>query len=194
MKAKTILVVDDEFFTSEILAFVLEDVGYRVLSAFNGSDALDKLELTPADLIILDVMMPIMNGAEFASVVRADPRLGSIPILITSALSESRVRSMFGHIDGFLRKPFVMDTALSLVRAMLAAGEAAAPGMDVGAMHARSSAGVASREKADGTGVEAGGPAAGDVSRYAGNAGRVTGDDRLQADRGDGGEDSSKTL
>jgi len=119
MKPKTILVVDDEFYTAEILTFVLEGQGYRVLGAFNGRDALEKLKLTPVDLIILDVMMPIMNGAELARILAEDKALSSIPLLVASALSESTVREMFDRFSGFLRKPFLMETVLSQVRLLL---------------------------------------------------------------------------
>ena len=119
MVPKTILVVDDEFYAAEILTFVLEDEGYRVLSAFNGRDALEKIRRTGVDLIVLDVMMPIMNGAEMARAVRADTTLASIPILVTSALPEQTIQGMFGYLDGFLRKPFQMKAAITAVRRLL---------------------------------------------------------------------------
>lgn len=119
MKPKTILVVDDEFYTAEILTFVLEGQGYRVLGAFNGRDALDKLKLTPVDLIILDVMMPIMNGAELARLLAADKALSVIPLLVASALSELTVREMFDRFNGYLRKPFLMDSVIAQVHALL---------------------------------------------------------------------------
>lgn len=119
MKTSTILVVDDEFYTAEILTFVLESQGYRVLGAFNGRDGLEKLKLTSVDLIILDVMMPIMDGAEMAKVLNQDPALATIPLLVTSALSETTVRGMFSHIDDFLRKPFLMETVTTQVETLL---------------------------------------------------------------------------
>jgi CheY-like chemotaxis protein len=119
MNLKTILVVDDEFYTAEILTFVLESRGYRVLGAFNGRDGLEKLKHTPVDLIILDVMMPIMNGAEMARALRADQGLSQIPVLITSALPQSAVEEMFEHFDGFLRKPFQISAVLESVCRLL---------------------------------------------------------------------------
>lgn len=119
MVPKTILVVDDEFYAAEILTFVLEDEGYRVLSAFNGRDGLEKIKRTGVDLIVLDVMMPIMNGAEMARALRADSALAAIPILVTSALPEPTIQGMFGHLDGFLRKPFQLKAAITAVRRLL---------------------------------------------------------------------------
>jgi DNA-binding response OmpR family regulator len=119
MSPKTILVVDDEFYTADILTFALEAKGYRVLGAFNGRDALDKLKLTTVDLIILDVMMPIMSGAELAIQLAEDRLLSPIPLVVASALSESTVRGMFTHFDGFLRKPFEMEALLFQVQTLL---------------------------------------------------------------------------
>jgi DNA-binding response OmpR family regulator len=133
MKPSTILVVDDEFYTAEILTFVLESQGYRVLGAFNGRDGLEKLKLSAVDLIILDVMMPIMDGAEMARALDEDHTLATIPRLVTSALSEATVRGMFAHIDGFLRKPFLMETVTSQVRALLRARRTGDEGVGIGA-------------------------------------------------------------
>ena len=119
MNPKTILVVDDEFYTAEILTFVLEGEGFRVLTAVNGRDGLDKLKLSPIDLVILDIMMPIMNGAEMARVMQDDPVLANVPVLITSALSESVAQGMVERYQGFLRKPFQIQSVLTQVRAIL---------------------------------------------------------------------------
>jgi len=131
MKPKTILVVDDEFYTADILTYVLEAEGFRTLSAFNGLDGLQKLKLSTADLIILDVMMPIMDGAEMARAVSKDQSLATIPLLVTSALSEATVRGMFTHLDGFLRKPFLVETVTSKVRTLLGEGRPGNPAAGV---------------------------------------------------------------
>jgi CheY-like chemotaxis protein len=129
MKPKTILIVDDEFYTADILTFVLESEGYRALGAFNGHDALQKLKLNAVDLIILDVMMPVMDGAELARALQGDETLGGIPVLVTSALSEPTVRRMFTHYEGFLRKPFLMEAVVTKVQDLLAgSASGAAPG------------------------------------------------------------------
>jgi DNA-binding response OmpR family regulator len=123
MNPKTILVVDDEFYTAEILTFVLEEEGYRVLTAVNGRDGLDKLKLSPVDLVILDIMMPIMNGAEMARAMQMDQVLANVPILVTSALSENTVQAMVDRYQGFLRKPFHIQTVVSQVSTLLKAAE-----------------------------------------------------------------------
>lgn len=121
MQPKTILVVDDEFFNAEVLAFMLENEGYRVLCASNGRDGLQTLRQVPVDLVVVDLMMPIMDGAEMAQAMRADGNLTSIPILMTSALSEAAARSIFDGFDSFLQKPFLIKDALDRLTALLRA-------------------------------------------------------------------------
>lgn len=123
MKKRTILIVDDEYYNAEVLAFVLEDEGYRVLCAANGEDALEKLRRTAIDLVIADLMMPIMDGAELGKAMRQDAALAAIPLILNSALPEARVRQSFDQFDAFLRKSFQMREALAQVCSLLA-GEA----------------------------------------------------------------------
>ncbi|MFP5407185.1 MAG: response regulator, partial [Gammaproteobacteria bacterium] len=103
MEAKTILVVDDEFGNAEVLLLVLKEEGYRAVSAANGRQGLEMLSRLKVDLVILDLMMPIMNGAEMAAAMRASPQFSDIPILMISGLSEGGVRQQFDDYDAFLR-------------------------------------------------------------------------------------------
>ena len=119
MDVKTILVVDDEFYNAEVLVFVLEEEGYRVLTASNGRDALDKLIVTDIDLVVLDMMMPIMDGPELGRIMRRDEKLAVIPILMTSALTDAGVRAQFDQFDAILRKPFQISQVLEQVRTLL---------------------------------------------------------------------------
>ncbi|CAN5407849.1 hypothetical protein BH09PSE5_BH09PSE5_02670 [soil metagenome] len=117
---KTILVVDDEQASAEVLSLILEDEGYRVYCAANGQAGLERaLELRP-DLVILDYMMPIMNGAEVGKALRATPELASTKILMNSSLSEANVRARFDKYDCFLRKPFDIDVALAAISELIA--------------------------------------------------------------------------
>jgi CheY-like chemotaxis protein len=116
---KTILVVDDEQASAEVLSLILEDEGYRVYSAANGLAGLDRARELRPDLIILDYMMPMMNGAEVGKALRADPTFASIRILMNSSLSESSVRARFDGYDLFLRKPFDIEAALAAIRQLL---------------------------------------------------------------------------
>jgi CheY-like chemotaxis protein len=119
VQAKTILVVDDEFGNAEVLLMILEEEGYRAVSAANGRQGLEMLARIKADLVILDLMMPVMNGAEMGAAMRASDEFESIPIVMISGLSEAGVRQQFDGYDAFLRKPFQMEPALDLIRRLL---------------------------------------------------------------------------
>lgn len=117
---KTILVVDDELANAEILCLLLEEEGYRAHSAVNGQQGLDRVvELRP-HLVILDYMMPIMNGAEMGRALRAAPATRHLPIVMNSSLPEEAVRKHFDAYDAFLRKPYGIDEALRIVARLLA--------------------------------------------------------------------------
>lgn len=104
----TILVVDDEPLARDTLEGLLVPEGYSVVLAANGPEALARAaEVTP-DVILLDVMMPAMNGFEVCSRLRADPQLAEVPIIMVTALDDraSRVRGIEAGADDFVSKPF----------------------------------------------------------------------------------------
>ena len=116
---KTILVVDDEFGNAEVLGLILEEEGYRVFCTANGRDGLERAKDVAPDLIVVDFMMPIMNGAELGRLVRQSPKLSQVKILLHSGLSEAVVREQFDGYDAFLRKPYNVDMALRLIAELL---------------------------------------------------------------------------
>lgn len=117
---QTVLVVDDEFGVAEVLQSILEDEGYRVGTAINGKQALARLtELTP-DLIMLDYMMPIMDGTQTLAAIRANATFSKIPIIMMSSLEEASVRETCTDYDLFLRKPFRALAVLKAVEQLLA--------------------------------------------------------------------------
>jgi CheY-like chemotaxis protein len=115
-RMKTIVVVDDEVGIAETLAAVLGDEGYRVLLAVNGRQALEVVRAANPrpDLILLDYMMPLMNGAETYAALQSDPALASIPVVMMSAVAPAVVRAQLGK-DSFLEKPFELDQLLALI-------------------------------------------------------------------------------
>jgi CheY-like chemotaxis protein len=109
--AKRILVVEDDPSVRELICTLLESEGYSVVGAENGRVGLEKLRGMPRPgLIVLDLMMPVMNGAEFLAALRADPALGDLPVLLISAYDE-HARDVTG-IVGYLRKPVSLDRLL----------------------------------------------------------------------------------
>ena len=116
---QTVLVVDDEFGIAEVLQSILEDEGYRVGTAINGKQALTRLgELTP-DLIMLDYMMPIMDGTQTLAAIRKNATFANIPIIMMSSLEEAAVRETATEYNIFLRKPFRAMAVLKTVAQLL---------------------------------------------------------------------------
>jgi CheY-like chemotaxis protein len=113
----TVLVVEDERDIREALAFLLTEEGYDVAQASNGRDALECLgKITRPSVILLDLAMPDMGGAEFVTKLSADPELARIPVIIVSAapvLDPKAVPAVFG---GFFMKPFPIDDLIREVR------------------------------------------------------------------------------
>ena len=113
---KTILVVDDELGSAEVLSLILEEEGYRAYCAVNGALALAQAREVVPDLVIVDYMMPLMNGAEFSRELRRDAQFAHTKIILNSGLPEAAIRDHFDSYDAFLRKPFKVETLLELVQ------------------------------------------------------------------------------
>ena len=113
---KTILVVDDELGSAEVLSLILEEEGYRTFCAVNGQLALIQARDVVPDLVIVDYMMPLMNGAEFSRALRTDPQFADTKIILNSGLPEVAIRNHFDSYDAFLRKPFKVETLLEMVQ------------------------------------------------------------------------------
>lgn len=101
-----VLVVDDAHIVREVQTRHLAAAGYEVRSAFDGVDALEQLESWPADLVLVDIEMPRMNGIELTRALRADPRLRGTAVLVLTSLGseEDRRRGMEAGADGYLVK------------------------------------------------------------------------------------------
>ena len=111
----TILVVDDEPTLLAVVAEVLREEGYTVIEAGSGHAALAVLAQTRPALVILDVMMPGMDGPATRGQMRAHPNGAGVPIVFASALADPA--HLPADADGFLRKPFALDQLVALVTA-----------------------------------------------------------------------------
>jgi CheY-like chemotaxis protein len=107
-RSSLILIVDDEPLARETLAGLLYDSGYTLEFAVNGLEGLQKARELYPDVILLDVMMPGMDGFEVCRRLRADSRLAEVPILMVTALDDrdSRLEGLRAGADDFLSKPF----------------------------------------------------------------------------------------
>lgn len=121
--ARTVLVVDDEFGVAEVLDAILTDEGYRVITATNGRQALARIAEQRPDLVLLDYMMPILDGVAVLRALSADPAADGLPVVVMSALPEEAISTETGRYAAFLRKPFQIRTVLAAIsRAMPAPG------------------------------------------------------------------------
>ena len=89
MKEKpTILIVDDEPYNIDYLEQELVDLEYETVSAANGNEALQRVEESNPDMILLDIMMPEMDGFEVLKLLKSDPKTRDIPVVVISAMSD----------------------------------------------------------------------------------------------------------
>lgn len=108
MPQPTILIVDDEPFNVDYLQQELEELNYNIITAGNGKDALDQVRSGQPDLILLDIMMPVMDGFAVLGELKADPLLRHIPVIVISAVNdlESVVKGIQLGAEDYLSKPF----------------------------------------------------------------------------------------
>ena len=116
----TILVVDDEPLIAMALEAELADAGYAVVTAANGRQALERLaEMPRPDLVLTDMMMPVMGGSEMISAMAADPNLRGIPVIVMSSLTEATVRARANGAAAILRKPYTAEEVLGAIERVL---------------------------------------------------------------------------
>ncbi len=115
-RRQTLLIVDDEPRNVRLLEGMLYSEPYKLAVAHNGTKALDLIQQTPPDLVLLDVMMPGMSGFEVCKQIKSDPEHRMIPVVMVTALSDvsDRIEAMQAGADDFLTKP--IDAAELIVR------------------------------------------------------------------------------
>ncbi len=104
----SLLVVDDNEMNRDMLGRRLQRQGYRVTMAVDGRQALEIMNREPFDLVLLDIMLPVMNGYEVLEELRAHQTLSQIPVIITTALDESdgKAKCLELGAEDYLTKPF----------------------------------------------------------------------------------------
>ena len=116
-----ILIVDDEPFNLDLLEQELEEQNYTIERANDGAEALEKVSSFLPDLILLDYMMPKMNGLEVLKRLREDAQYKRIPVILLTAKAtqEDKVRGLDAGADDYVIKPFDAFELLARVRAMM---------------------------------------------------------------------------
>ena len=121
MNPKKILVVDDEVDLVETVRFPLEMEGYQVLVSYNGEDALNQARKENPDLILLDLMLPKLDGYKVCRLLKFDERYKHIPILMLTAKIQEKDKAlgMETGANEYITKPFDMDLLLQKVKGYL---------------------------------------------------------------------------
>ncbi len=123
---RTILIVDDEPNIRGFLRLALEDAGFSVDTATNGKEALEKLRRRPPDAVLLDLLMPVMDGWSFLAAHRTMSARYRCPILVMSAVGGWSMARELGAAD-FIAKPFDVDELVQEVHAAVAATHVGTP-------------------------------------------------------------------
>ncbi|MFN8627438.1 MAG: response regulator [Candidatus Binatia bacterium] len=122
---RTILVVDDNLDSVAIMRSILESRGFEVATATSGADALERLRTSPADLVLLDIMMPVMSGIEVLQRIKQDPALGALPVILVTAMTQDEdLLSGYQYgADYYITKPFTAKQLVYGIGLILGQGE-----------------------------------------------------------------------
>lgn len=115
---KKILAVDDERHIVRLVEVNLQRAGYEVVTAYDGREALEKVKAENPDLVVLDVMMPFMDGFEVLKNLKADPSTAEIPVIMLTAKAQDAdvFRGWQSGVDCYLTKPFNPMELLTFVK------------------------------------------------------------------------------
>ena len=121
MSPKKILIVDDEVDLVETVRFPLELEGYQVLVSHNGEDALNQARKEKPDLILLDLMLPKLDGYKVCRLLKFDEKYKHIPILMLTAKTQEKDKILVKETgaDEYITKPFEMDYLMGKIKAHL---------------------------------------------------------------------------
>ncbi len=115
---KKVLVVDDEMMNRDLVCKILRKEGFFVIEAVNGKEALSILKNDRVDLVLMDLMMPVMDGFEAIEAIREESRYDKLPLIAVTALSDGETRQKVLSLgaDGCILKPFVLFELVESVK------------------------------------------------------------------------------
>ncbi len=118
---RNVLVIEDDKIMGQMVAEILDDAGFEVATATNGLIAFEKLQERPTDFVVLDILLPEMNGFEIYTKLQENPQTSDIPVLIITAWADERhlERASQLGIRHFLAKPFTEDELLYEILSLL---------------------------------------------------------------------------
>jgi DNA-binding response OmpR family regulator len=121
LSAKTVLVVDDDVAIVSLLRANLEMSGYRVQVAYDGVEALEKIQAEMPDLVILDIQMPRLSGWEVLRDLRRHEKTAMLPVIMLTILgdSENITRGWSEGVDCYIPKPFDVDEVMAMIGRLL---------------------------------------------------------------------------
>jgi two-component system alkaline phosphatase synthesis response regulator PhoP len=117
-----VLVVDDDPDLAAVCSLILQSEGFETTVANNGVEAYDKLAAVKVDAILLDVMMPVMDGLTVCRMVKEDPRTEQVPVIVMSASEKLREQARVANADAVISKPFNIDDLVLAVSSLVADG------------------------------------------------------------------------
>jgi CheY-like chemotaxis protein len=127
--AARILVVDDDAALRSLCVQMLQEAGYEARSARNGREAVENTESYPLDLVLMDIMMPAMDGLAACKAIKANPRTRDLPVIIMSAVANLHMMApdVIRVAAAVVSKPFDVDHVLETVDRVLAAQRSGSP-------------------------------------------------------------------
>ncbi|MBC5781402.1 response regulator [Ramlibacter sp. USB13] len=120
-RGRRVLLVDDELSSAEVLALILAGEDYHVTLAADARQALARLEEAAPDILVIDFMMPGMNGADLLKAIREVMPYENVPVVLISGAPEAALRRYDIRYDAFLRKPFGLEQFLRTLKGLRSA-------------------------------------------------------------------------
>lgn len=137
MSSQTVLIIEDEPSLVEVLSYNLEKEGFEILTASNGRDGLERARAVLPDLIVLDLMLPLVDGLQVCAQLRGDARTQGIRILMLTARSEETDEVVGFNVgaDDYVTKPFKVRPLIHRIKALLRRNEKASSETSVLSAH-----------------------------------------------------------